>query len=51
MWLSRLRTRHSVHEDVNANPGLAQWVEYLVLLEAMVCVAGGIGSGVGMAVM
>ena len=26
LWLSRLRTRHSVCEDLGLSPGLAQWV-------------------------
>ena len=29
MWLSRLRTQHSVSEDVGLIPGLAQWVKDL----------------------
>ena len=31
LWLSRLRTRHSVHEDVGLIRGLAQWVKNLAL--------------------
>ena len=27
LWLSRLRTRHRVHEDVGSIPGLAHWVK------------------------
>ena len=27
LWLSGLRTRHSVREDVGLIPGLAQWVK------------------------
>ena len=27
LWLSRLRTQHSVHEDVGSTPGLTQWVK------------------------
>ena len=29
MWLSRLRTRHCLPEDVGLIPGLAQWVKDL----------------------
>ena len=32
MRLSRLRTQHSVPEDVGVIPGLAQWVKDLALL-------------------
>ena len=31
VWLSRLRTQHSVHEDASIS-GLTQWVKDLVLL-------------------
>ena len=31
MWLSGLRTLHSLHEDVDSTPGLAQWVKDSVL--------------------
>ena len=34
LWLSRLRTRHTVHEDERLNPGLTQGVKDLVLLQA-----------------
>ena len=32
MWLSGLRSRHSVFEDVGLIPGLPQWVKDPVLL-------------------
>ena len=32
LWLSRIRTQHSVHEDAGSIPGLTQWVEDLALL-------------------
>ena len=36
LWLSGLRTHHSVYEDVGLIPGLAQWVKDLELLWAAV---------------
>ena len=27
LWLSGLRTQHSVHEDTGLIPGLTQWVK------------------------
>ena len=39
MWLSRLRTWHSVLEDVLLIPGLAQWVKTPVLLQAVAQIA------------
>ena len=34
MWLSRLRTQHSVWKDVGWIPGLIQWVKDRELLRA-----------------
>ena len=31
LWLSRLRNRHSAHEDAGSIPDLTQWVKDLVL--------------------
>ena len=36
MWLSKLRTEHSVCEDVDLIPGLTQWVKDPSLLQAAV---------------
>ena len=35
LWLSRLRTRCSLHKDVGLIPDLAQWVKDLELLQAV----------------
>lgn len=34
LWLSGLKTRHSLHEDVRSIPSLAQWVKDLILPQA-----------------
>ena len=34
MWLSRLRIKHGLPEDVGLFPGLPQWVNYLELPQA-----------------
>ena len=36
LWLSGLRTQHSVHENVGSIPSLTQWVENLALPQAAV---------------
>ena len=36
LWLSGLRTQHSLHEDVGLIPGLTQWIKDLALPQAMV---------------
>lgn len=36
LWLSGLRTRHHVYEDVGSIPGLAQWSKNLALMQAVV---------------
>ena len=33
MWLSRLRTQHSVCEDAGLTPGFTQWIGDLALLQ------------------
>ena len=34
LWLRRLRTGHSVHEDAGLIPGLPEWVKDLPLQQA-----------------
>ena len=36
LWLSRLRTQHSIHEGTGSIPGLPQCVKEPVLLQAAV---------------
>ena len=36
VWLSILGKRYSVHEVEGLIPGIAQWVKYLVLLQAII---------------
>ena len=39
LWVSRLRTQHSVREDVGSIPALSQWVKDPVLQQAVAQVA------------
>ena len=34
LWLSRLSTQDSVHDDAGSSPGLIQWVKDSALLQA-----------------
>ena len=51
LWLSQLRTRHSVREDVGSVPGLAQCVKDPELPQAAAQVTGVLGSDVAVAVV
>ena len=56
LWLSRLRTQHSLHEDVGSSLGLTQWVKIQALPQAAAevtdvaqiwcCFRCGVGLGV-----
>ena len=34
-WVSGLKTQHSLHEDMDSIPALAQWIKGLALLQAV----------------
>ena len=36
LWLSGLRTQHSVHKDADSIPGLTQWFKDPALLQAVI---------------
>ena len=54
LWLSGLKTQHSVHGDAGSIPSVAQWIKYPALLQATVYVADaawiwcGCGCGLGL---
>ena len=49
LWLSRLRTQHSVCQDASSTPGLSQWVKDLALPQAVVTDVASFGIAVAVA--